>query len=447
MNLNKTVQLIRGPKGTEVRLTLEEPDTHDRREVALIRDEIPLEDQQAKARIVDLPGKDGAALRLGIIDLPSFYASMESVRGKSEPRYTSADVATLITKMKSESVRGIILDLRRNGGGSLEEAVKLTGLFIKQGPVVQVRGPEGDPIVDADEDPAVLWDGPLVVLTSRFSASASEIVAAALQDYGRALIVGDSTTHGKGTVQSLSRLAPYLQMSGGQITNDPGALKFTIRKFYRANGASTQFEGVTPDVVLPSVANVAKDVGEKSLENALPWNTISPVPFEPVNQVSPYLARIKEQSDARIAKSREFDYIREDIAEFRKRQEDKTISLNEKERLKEKNEEDARKKARDKERLARKAPDLKEYDISLKQALLPGLPPPVAKTNSLAKTEPPAGHPAISAASNDPLSGSGADGEEAAPAVDATLDEAKAILVDYVRLLGKVETAQTAPAR
>jgi carboxyl-terminal processing protease len=282
----------------------------------------------------------------------------------------------------------------------------------------------------------------LMVLTSRFSASASEIVAAALQDYGRALVVGDSTTHGKGTVQSLSRLAPYLQMSGSGLTNDPGALKFTIRKFYRANGASTQFEGVTPDLVLPAVANHAKDIGEKALENALAWTNIAAVPFEPVNRVASYLPKLKDKSDLRIAKSRDFEYIREDIAEFIKRQEDKTISLNEQERLKEKNAEDARKKARDKERLARPERDIKEYEISLKQAVLPGLPEPLAKTNTLTKavSDVP-GHPNVSAATNDPLSAPGED-EEAAPSVDPTLDEAKAILVDYMQLLGKVVTAE-----
>jgi carboxyl-terminal processing protease len=446
MNLNKTVQLVRGPKGTEVRLTLEDPETHERREVSLIRDEIPLEEQQAKARLVELPGPDGARLRIGVIDLPSFYASMESARGKSEPRFTSKDVALLIEKMKQEDVRGIILDLRRNGGGSLEEAVKLTGLFIKTGPVVQVRGPEGDPIIEADDDAAVLWDGPLAVLTSRFSASASEIVAAALQDYGRAIVVGDSTTHGKGTVQSLSRLAPYLSF-GGRFTNDPGALKFTIRKFYRATGAATQFKGVEPDIVLPSVLNHSKDIGEAAHDNALPWNTISAVPFEPVNRVAPYLAELRQKSAARVAASREFDYIREDIAEFLKRQEDKTISLNEAERLREKQQEDARKKARDKERLARPQPDFKEYELTLKNALEPGLPPPLARTNSVSTALADPGHPTLNAAANDPLAVGGEDSTETAPPVDAALDETKAILVDYLGLLGKtkVVTAEAKP--
>lgn len=441
MNINKAVQLIRGPKGTEVRLTLESPETAERRVVALVRDEIPLEDQQAKSKIVDLPGPNGQPTRIGVIDLPSFYASFDSSgRGKSEPRFTSTDVATLITKMKEEHVRGIVLDLRRNGGGSLEEAVKLTGLFIKEGPVVQVCGPEGDPIIDSDEDPAVLWDGPLVVLTSRFSASASEIVAAALQDYGRALVVGDISTHGKGTVQSLNQLRNIPQLSNLEATPDPGALKFTIRKFYRANGRSTQFEGVTPDIVLPSLLNYSKDIGEKALDYALPCDAIESAKFEKLDRTAPYLAELKRSSDQRIAASKDFAYIREDIANYRKHQEDKTISLNEKERLKEKAEDDARQKARDKERLARKTPEPKVFEITLKNAGLPGLPPPMAKTNSVADASSPA-HSSSAVAAADPVGIDDLD-EVKPPAVDATLDETEAILVDYLHLLDKVITAK-----
>lgn len=449
MNLNKSVQLIRGPKGSEVRLTLESPETLERHVVSLIRDEIPLEDQQAKSKIVDLPGPDGQLTRVGVIDLPSFYASFDTLnsRGKSEPRFTSADVAVLIKKMKEEDVRGIVLDLRRNGGGSLEEAIKLTGLFIKEGPVVQVKGPPpSDPIIDSDEDPSVLWDGPLVVLTSRFSASASEIVAAALQDYGRALIVGDVSTHGKGTVQSLNQLKSFPQMANLEVTPDPGALKFTIRKFYRANGRSTQFEGVTPDIVLPSVMNYAKDVGEKALDNALPCDTIESAKFEKVDLVMPYLAELKKNSDVRLAQSKDFAYVREDIANFVKHQEDKSISLNEKERLKEKAEDDARQKARDKERLARKAPEPKVYEITLKNATLPGLPPPVAKTNSVTASIGAGADAHASASVSVPhasMSPSDIDADDATPpAVDPTLDETESILVDYLHLLDKVITAK-----
>src|SRR5439155_19398071 len=176
------------------------------------------------------------------------------------------DMARLLKKLKEEKVAGVILDLRHNGGGSLEEAINLTGLFIKEGPVVQVKDAEGNVIKDEDSDPAVLNDGPLIVLTSKFSASASEIVAGALQDYGRALIVGDASTHGKGTVQSVNPLAPHMHLSTAiLLTNDPGALKLTIKKFYLPSGASTQLKGVVPDIVLPSVFNDAKEFGESAL--------------------------------------------------------------------------------------------------------------------------------------------------------------------------------------
>src|SRR5439155_1782529 len=214
MKLSKVVDLIRGPKGTEVRLTVIPADASDpsvRKVVNLIRDEIKLEDQEAKAKVIDLPAGENKTVRLGIIDLPSFYADFDDRRKESERKSTTTDVKKLVGKLVLEKVSGIILDLRRNGGGSLEEAINLTGLFIKEGPVVQVRDPNGRVSIDDDPDPSILYGGPLIVLTSRFSASASEILAGALQDYGRALIVGDSSTHGKGTVQSLIKLAPYIR--------------------------------------------------------------------------------------------------------------------------------------------------------------------------------------------------------------------------------------------
>ena len=202
MPLNKVVDLIRGPKGTEVRLTVipaNAVDTSTRTTVSLVRDKIRLEDQRAKADLIELPGSDGQNLRLGIIDLSSFYSSgsLSGDTNKAEATSTTQDVNKLLTKLKQEHVNGVILDLRRNGGGSLEEAINLTGLFIKQGPVVQIKepGPHGEIRVESATDPAVQYDGPLIVLTSRFSASASEILAGALQDYGRALLVGDASTY------------------------------------------------------------------------------------------------------------------------------------------------------------------------------------------------------------------------------------------------------------
>lgn len=425
MPLNKVVQLIRGPKNSEVRLTIipaDAPDLAIRKVVPIIREEIKLEDSAAKAKLIELSDGKGGKLRLGVIDLPSFYAPMDvlSQKDKTTARSTTADVTKLLVKLAEEKADGIILDLRRNGGGSLEEAIKLTGLFIKRGPVVQVRDPGGEIIVKADEDPAELYDGPLLVLTSRFSASASEIVAGALQDYGRALVVGDATTHGKGTVQTLTPLAPYLR---GNLwtTNDPGTLKITISKFYRPSGSSTQLKGVASDIVLPSIDNVA-DIGEGASENPLPWDTIVSSDYEHMNRVAPFLAELRQRSARRVAQAKDFDYIREDVQLYQKAQADKTVSLNEAQRLKETQEDTARRKAREAEIAARKDTARKVYEISLKQAEIPGLPAPVDKTNSGAATGADQAEDAL------------AD-EGKAPAVDANLEEAERILLDYLRLL------------
>lgn len=453
MSLNKAVQLIRGPKGTEVTLTLIPAGAASsaRTKVTLTRDEIKLEDQEAKAKIIDLPKGTGGNLRLGVIDLPSFYASFDpsSSRSKSEPRSTTADVARLLTKLKQENVNGVILDLRRNGGGSLEEAINLTGLFIKDGPVVQVRDFDGTVQQDDDPDPSVLYDGPLIVLTSKLSASASEILAGALQDYGRALIVGDASTHGKGTVQSVQPLKPFIRAPASLMTNDPGALKLTIKKFYRPSGASTQKKGVVPDIVLPSIFNDAKEFGEQALENPLEYDTIRSAKFDRLNLVEPYLPELRKRSAGRVAADKEFSYIREDIALFDKQQADKTVSLNEQERLKEKEEADGRQKARDKERLARTETPETVYEISLKQALLPGLPLADVKTNLLtAKLSTPKGAPLAAVGTNaaiasakdnfsDPVNLEDDGAEEKPPAIDADLVESEHILVDYFSLLHK----------
>ena len=459
MRLDKAVQLIRGPKGTEVQLTLI-PDGADlsvRKVVSLIRDEISLEEQAAKARIVEFPKGRRGNLRLGVIDVPSFYSSFEMGRsqGKSGPKSTTADVVKLLAKLKKEGVEGVILDLRRNGGGSLEEAIKLTGLFIRQGPILQVRDADGLVQQDVDTDPSTSYDGPLVVLTSRFSASASEILAGALQDYGRALVVGDSSTHGKGTVQSVTQLRPLVRLPNSLSTNDPGALKLTIKKFYRASGASTQLKGVIPDIVLPSVLNEVKDIGEGSLENPLPWDTIPSAAYEPLNLVAPYLPELRKRSSQRVAIDPEFGYVREDIEQYRKQQADKTVSLNEKQRLKERDEAEARQKARDKERLARHEPPEKIYELTLSQVYLPGLPAPVQKTNSAVARLSIRPGAEVAAVSTNSVAAAlksafhernvGDDAEEEKPtAEDITLVETEHILADYLSILppGGVLTAK-----
>lgn len=454
MNLNKAVQLIRGPKGTEVRLTIvpaDAPDPSVRKVVALVRDTIRLEDQAAKAKILDLPSVNGETLRIGVIDLPSFYAQMDlgmdlaDTENPANAKSSATDVARLLKKLNEEKIQGLILDLRRNGGGSLEDAVRIAGFFIKSGPVVQVRDYKGEVIMKTDRDPRVLYDGPLVVLTSRFSASASEIVAAALQDYGRALIVGDASTHGKGTVQAPSPLKAFMRPST-VITNDPGLLKYTISKFYRANGESTQLKGVVPDIVLPSIMSYSTDIGESALDYPLPWDTNAPAQFDRLNLVEPYKAKLLKDSEARVAASRDFAYVHEDIEQFKKLQADKSISLNEEQRLKEKSEAEARQKARDKELLARKDADVKVYELTLRDVNQPGLPPPVAKTNLMAAVSDGKGGVAGGVSTNAPTAaqvtrpatGEDYEIEEPKPApMDYVLGESEQILVDYLGLLAK----------
>jgi carboxyl-terminal processing protease len=467
MPLNKVVHQIRGPKGSEVRLTIV-PDGAPLSEtvvVSLTREDIKLEDQAAKAKLIELPGADGKNVRLGVIDLRSFYApfdfsgqkppevATEKGGGNAGGKSTSEDVLRLINKLKEEKVQGIVLDLRYNGGGSLEEAVKLTGLFIKEGPVVLVKDYKGDIQKEADDDPSVAYDGPLIVLTSRFSASASEIVAGALQDYGRALVVGDSSTHGKGTVQSVNFLQPIMNLPAA---NDPGALKLTIKKFYRASGASTQLRGVTPDIVLPSIFNDSKEIGEASLDNPLPWDTVTPAKYEGLNMVTNYVADLRAASQKRINNDKDYGYIREDIEIYKKREADKTLSLNEKQRIKQNEEDDARIKARDKERRARPEPIEKVYELSLRLAAQPGLPSPVQRTNSFASTitnlngtgSVQISNSVSTVSANSLPSGNTEDAqdEEKPPAVDPALNEAEHIMLDYARLVKEHTLATTGPA-
>jgi carboxyl-terminal processing protease len=382
MDLAKVVEMIRGPKGTQVRLTVTLADQPTvRRLVVLTRDAIKLEDEHAKAELVDLPNANAKTNRIGIIDLPSFYASMPGiVTGGGfdhlPANYATVDVAKLIRKLEQENVSGIILDLRGNPGGSLEEAVTLTGLFIKGGPVVLARDPDGGVNVYSDSDPSQLYSGPLVVLVDRLSASAAEIAAAALQDYGRALVVGDTSTFGKGTVQDLQPLEGLIMPATPTATNDPGVVKITIRKFYRVTGASTQFKGVVPDIVLPDVLNYSTEIGETNLENPLPWDTISPTNFDKMGLVEPYLAQLRIDSDTRVATNQDFNYVQQDIDEFKKLQADKTTSLNESVELRQRQDLAERAYARGAELALRPVPDETLYGISLANTETNGLPAP-----------------------------------------------------------------------
>lgn len=280
--LDDVVKLIKGPKGTTVRLTILPAKTGvngPSKEVTLVRDKIKLEDQAAKKEVINYQS-NGKNMRLGVISLPSFYMDYEAYqKGDPDFRSTTRDVKKLIGELKTEGVDGIVMDLRNNGGGSLPEAVDLTGLFIKEGPVVQVRNSTGKVEVLPDEDKEVFYNGPLVVLTNRFSASASEIFAGAIQDYQRGVVVGEST-YGKGTVQTVLDLNRFINEK-----EKVGELKITFQKFYRVTGSSTQHKGVSPDINLPSAYD-AEHYGESASSNALPWDEINPANYQKSLQVN-----------------------------------------------------------------------------------------------------------------------------------------------------------------
>ena len=378
MKLDRLVQLIRGEKGTVVRLRVLPSDAIDpstKVTISLVRDEIKLTDQEAKAKIINL-SSGGRNLRVGVIDLPSFYADMKSV---IEPKSTTRDVEKLVGYLKKEGIDGLILDLRRNGGGSLSESVSLSGLFIPEGPIVQIKDARGLIKQLRDTDETMAYSGPMIVLTSRASASASEISAAALQDYGRALIVGEKSTFGKGTVQSIIELNQYLPAALRSFK--PGAVKLTIQKFYRISGGSTQHRGVVPDVKLPSL-NDYMDITETALHNPLPYDEVEPAQFKHMDYITaPKTKELVKLSSDRVEANQEFKWVREDIERFKKQKEEKVVSLNEKKRQDEKKADEARNTDRKKARSSKKNDSLAFTEITLEQ--IDGGKAPVKSTSTL----------------------------------------------------------------
>jgi carboxyl-terminal processing protease len=350
MKLDKVVEKIRGKKGSVVRLQVIPGDAADpskRHVVEITRDEVKLKDSEAKAEVLDVQAPDGKTTRIGWITLPAFYANMS---GTGPAKSTTADVSALIGRLKQEGIEGLVMDLRKDGGGSLEEAINLTGLFIPKGPVVQAKDPKGQITVSSDTNPGIAYTGPMVVVMNRLSASASEIFAAALQDYGRAVIVGDERSFGKGTVQTvldIGKVMPFFSLGSA----DAGALKLTIQKFYRVRGGSTQLKGVESDVVLPSRTDNI-EIGEGSLKNRMDYDEVAPqqITLWP----SPlFLDQLRENSKARLASDPEFAYVSEDMKRLRDRITANKLSLNEKQRRQELADDKARKESRKAERLAR----------------------------------------------------------------------------------------------
>lgn len=365
--LDDVVDLIRGEAGTEVKLQIlpkEEVIAGETKTVSLIREQVKLEELSAKSKVIEIDNNN-QQYKFGVIEIPKFYVDWDAKYNKRLPDYksTSKDVAKFIESFKKEGVDGLVIDLRNNGGGALDEAVDLTGLFIDRGPVVQQKDSRNRVHVFPDSDPGVVYDGPLAVLVNGASASASEIFAGAIQDYGRGVIVGEQT-FGKGTVQTLRDLNHFRGLLDTQL----GQIKLTTSKFYRVSGETTQHRGVVPDISYPSRFS-REDFGESSYDNALAWDTIKQANYKPVNEVNEFVSVLDQRHKMRRESSKEFAYLEEDIAEYQARKNDDTISLNMKKRKAEIDERKAKKLARINQRLKDKGlkpvDTLKDFDESV----------------------------------------------------------------------------------
>jgi len=443
MRLDKVVEMIRGKKGSHVRLLVIPSDATDpsrRKNVELVRDEIKLKDQEARADIIIRKDENGDPIKLGWLTLPSFYADMDK-----HQKSTTRDVLALLKRLKKENIAGLVIDLRRNGGGSLEEALSLTGLFLKSGPIVQTKDYNGSIRVSANPDPGIAYSGPMVVLTSRQSASASEIFAAALQDYGRAVVVGDKNTFGKGTVQTILPIGRFASLLGSHSDED-GALKLTIQKFYRVAGGSTQLHGVASDVVLPSLSDLP-EFGEGALKNALPYDEVAKSRYTKWSDShSLFIDQLRRRSEERVKNDLEFHYVMEDIGRLRHKLDENRISLNEDQRKKELQDDKLRKETRSKERLARNQEEPRIYRVTLDTVdkpnlqliMYPGKLAEAKKNGTTPKVDP----DAASDADTDLISGTGsADDDAKTPAIDPERDEALNILADLVDLSHGPKTA------
>lgn len=435
MKLGRVVEMIRGRKGTSVHLVVlpaGQAETGVHKDIVLKRAEVSIKESLAKAHIIEhqLPG--GGVEKIGVINLPEFYKN------------TAADVSKLVQRLKKEQVAGIILDVRNNGGGLLDQAVDLAGLFLKRDePVVQIRQPDSyvNHISQLDTTTSQIYGGPLLVMVNKASASATEIVAGALQDYGRAVIVGDQSTHGKGTVQTLISLMPQMPLF---FPSDPGpgALKITVQKFYRVAGGSTQQKGVVPDIVLPSLLD-ALQLGETTLPNYLPYDEVPPAIYDKLDLTSAYLPALRANSAARVAASPDFDYVRHDIDYYKNRVKNPVVSLSLATRQKEMEDVKALNLQRKKDLEARKSTRDPELDLTLDMVdqNLPAAPPPQPSTkkNKVASAD-------------DDSSGTDPDFNVSLKnlADDPQLDEAVNIMTDYNQMLhdsnSKLVQASPTPA-
>lgn len=346
--VDDVVDLIRGPKDTIVRLEVlpeEASVDHPSSIIDIVRNEVKLEEQAAQSRVIEVTNSSGENIKVGVIDLPVFYLDFTG-RAQNRPDYRSStrDVRRLIDEMKEQGIQGLVVDLRNNGGGSLLEATTLTGLFIDRGPVVQVRNSSGRISTEEDTESGMAWEGPLAVLVNRYSASASEIFAAAIQDYGRGLIIGE-TTFGKGTVQSLVDLDDYNQADSASL----GQLKITMAQFFRVNGGSTQNRGVIPDIQFPAAGD-SSEYGERSLDHALPWTQIEAAEYKSTADLSKLAAVADFRYQHRTAQNQEFSWLLADIEEYNRNRNEVSVSLLESARREEMAQNEAKRKERDAQR-------------------------------------------------------------------------------------------------
>jgi len=345
--IDDAVALIRGAEDSVVRLDVlpAEAGTDGKHKlISLVRKKITLDKQAAKKSIIEV--KDGGVTRhIGVISLPEFYQDFAAhQKGDKDFKSATRDVSRLLDELKKDKVDGVLVDLRNNGGGSLDEAIELTGLFVGKGPVVQQRDSEGNITVDSDTSAGLAWNGPLGVLINRASASASEIFAAAIQDYGRGVVIGEPS-FGKGTVQTVADLDQIAKHDKPEF----GEIKMTIAQFFRINGGTTQLRGVTPDINFPSMTD-AEEFGESSFDNALPWSQIKAADYTPSGDLTSILPILIANHDKRVSHDKDFKYLQEDIAEFNKLRQKNLISLNEADRRKEREAQESREKSREKNR-------------------------------------------------------------------------------------------------
>jgi carboxyl-terminal processing protease len=434
MKLDKVVEKIRGGKGTQVRLQVipaNSTDPSKRHVIEITREEVKLKESEAKGEVIDSVNQDGKKVRIGWLTVPSFYAEMDKA-GMADAKSTTKDVKRILERMKKEGIEGLVIDLRRDGGGSLEEAINLSGLFVGSGPVVQAKDANGKVTVAKDDEGEPFYAGPVVVLANRLSASASEIFAAALQDYGRAVIVGDQRSFGKGTVQTLldvGKFMPLFHEEGSKA----GSLKLTIQKFYRVSGGSTQHRGVLSDIVLPSPTDTP-EIGESSLPNPLAYDEVDPQPVNKFSFTSPFIDTLKQHSADRVSKDPEFRYINEDMKRFREKLDLNQLSLNEKVRKEELAQEKVRKEERKKERKLHPVQQPVAYEVTLDTVDKPELPKVTLKKK-----------PAKEKVEKDPDAED--DDADIAATPDPIKNEAIRIIQDLTTDVQSLRTAKTAQSK